>query len=195
MKKIILFIFCLSTIQFANGQASEALNQNNQNLKERFSLMKAKSQTYQDYKVIKEVVLDGVWKIVQDSIKAKETVLHNMKADIKRLKEEVNQINLKLKEKEQSMADVDYASTHINALGISFQKKSFLALVIVMVCVLLLMLGLIIGRLKLIHFSMKEKTDSLDIISKEYEEYKRKALDKQSKLSRELQDERNKMHR
>ncbi len=45
----------------------------------------------------------------------------------------------------------------------------------------------------MIYQSLREKMDAENMISKEFENYKRKALDKQMKLSRELQNERNKM--
>jgi hypothetical protein len=195
MRIIILLIICLST-QFAIAQtANDVTAPTNQTLKERFSYMKTKAQTYQDYKVIKETVLDGIWKIIQDSLVAKQTALRSVKADVSRLKIEVDKLNLALQQKDQSMAEVNHDSSHIRALGIEFQKGSFLTLVVILFLGLLAALGLIMARLKLMHTAIKEKTELFDIVSKEYEEYKRKALDKQTKLSRELQDERNKMHR
>ena len=58
---------------------------------------------------------------------------------------------------------------------------------------LLAFIGLIIARLKMLHKSYREKADTVEEISNEYEDFKRKAMDKQTKLSRELQDERNKL--
>ncbi len=197
MKKFIIFILCLCAIQstYAQTASTDVLSPNNQTLKERFSLMKSKSQNYQDYKVIKETTLDGVWKIIEDSLGTKQAAFHAVQAEVKKFKEDINQANIKLKDKEQSMSDITFESTHINALGVKFQKNGFITLVLIITGVLIAGLVLIAGRLKLMQSAMKEKTDLFDIISKEYDEYKRKALDKQTKLSRELQDERNKMHR
>jgi hypothetical protein len=41
--------------------------------------------------------------------------------------------------------------------------------------------------------SMKERADAFTSLSNEFEEYKRKAMEKQTKLSRELQTERNRL--
>jgi hypothetical protein len=197
MRKTIFIFFCLiiSQIAYAQSSASEILTQPDLSLRERFLLMKSKSQTYQDYKVIKETVLDGVIKIIQDSLQAKDAALRDVKADVSRLKEELNQVNIVLKQKEQSMTDIVYASTHITVLGIDFQKQSFLTLIVILFLALLLVVGFFSARLKMFHSSMREKAELLEITTREYEEYKRKALDKQTKLSRELQDERNKLHR
>lgn len=195
-KTIFIFLYLItSQIVYAQSSSNEILTQPTQNLKERFLLMKAKSQTYQDYKVIKETVLDGVLKIIQDSLQAKDAALRNVKADVIKLKEELDQVNIVLKQKEQSMEEIVYASTHITVLGIDFQKQRFLTLIVILFIGLLLIVGFFSARLKMFHASMREKTELLEITTKEYEEYKRKALEKQTKLSRELQDERNKLHR
>lgn len=197
MRKAALLFFLVIGTWIANAQTAnnEILAKNDQTLKDRFLLMKSKSQSYQDYKVIKEYVLDGVLKIIQDSLQAKDAALRNVKADVNRLKEELNQANIALKQKEQSMEDVVYASTHISVIGIDFKKQTFLTIIVVLFLVLLAGVGLMSARLKMMHRSMREKAELFEITSKEYEDYKRKALEKQTKLSRELQDERNKMHR
>jgi hypothetical protein len=41
--------------------------------------------------------------------------------------------------------------------------------------------------------TLQEKKLAVNMVTNEYEDYKRKAMDKQTKLSRELQDERNKL--
>jgi hypothetical protein len=197
MRKIVFIFFCFisSPIAYAQSGTNEILSQSDLSLRERFLLMKTKSQSYQDYKVIKETTLDGVVKIIQDSLQAKDAALRNVKADVNRLKEELNQVNIVLKQKEQSMEEIVYASTHITVLGIDFQKQSFLTLIVIIFLALLLVVAFFSARLKMSHSTMREKTELLEITSREYEEYKRKALEKQTKLSRELQDERNKLHR
>ena len=55
------------------------------------------------------------------------------------------------------------------------------------------LIGLMIGRLRIMFKVMKEKNESLEIIMREFEGYKRKMLEKESKLSRELQNERNRL--
>jgi len=162
-------------------------------LQERFLIMKMKSQSYNDYKVVKESVLDGVWKITRDSLSAKRAMLSNANKTIAELKSEVNLSKTTLQQKEASMQDVLYDSTHISVLGIPMGKQAFLGTVGVVFAILVVMVLLVSGRLKQIHSAVKEKADLANAIQNEYEEYKRKALDKQTKLSRELQNERNKL--
>jgi hypothetical protein len=173
--------------------AQPAVDDRKLTLHERFLIMKTKSQTYNDYKVIKETVLDGVWKITRDSIAARKSSLAAANKTIAALKEEVSLSKSALQQKETSMQDVLFDSTHISVIGISMGKQAFLGTVGVVLVILVLLLMFVSGRLKLMYNSVKEKADLANAINGEYEEYKRKALDKQTKLSRELQNERNKL--
>jgi hypothetical protein len=162
-------------------------------LNDRYQLLKSKSQNYKEYKVIKESVLDSFWKIVRDSVASKEAALAAKDQNIQQLKGSLTETQASLKQKEESMAEVVHDSTHIQVLGIAFSKSFFITLVAVVIGLLVLLLVFITGRLKLVHSSMKERADAFTTLSNEFEEYKRKAMEKQTKLSRELQTERNRL--
>ena len=78
--------FYLIAIGAIAQPAVEALKAKDLTLKDRYVLMKTKSQTYQDYKVIKETVLDGVWKITIDSLHEKNNALADTKKNVLKLK-------------------------------------------------------------------------------------------------------------
>lgn len=194
MKRAALLLICvLSGVGVFAQTAADALKSDNQTLRERYLLMKTKSQNYQEYKVIKENILDGMWKIVLDSAAAKQAAINASKAEIGKLQAELTKNIDALKAKEDSMKDIVHASTHITVLGISFDKGFFAG----MVGVILLLAGLaiagVIYSMKVLRRNLTEKEDLANTISAEYEDYKRKAMDKQTKLSRELQNERNKL--
>ena len=50
------------------------------------------------------------------------------------------------------------------------------------------------GRMKLQSNSLSERNLAVSALTHEFEEYKQRAMERQTKLSRELQDERNKLH-
>src|SRR5688572_12815762 len=177
----ILLIGVLMTFGAAAQTASDALNADNQTLRERYLTMKTKSQNYQDYKVIKENLLDSWWKIVTDSLQAKQAAISQSKADAAKLQGELNQSIEALKAKENSMQEVVYASTHINVLGIDFDKGFFAGLVGFIILALGLTIAVIMYTLKMSRKSQKEKADLATAISSEYEDYKRKAMEKQNK--------------
>lgn len=193
MQKILALFIFLATIQIGKGQAVEVPNDKELTLKDRFMLMKAKSQNFHDYKVIKENVLDGVWTIIQDSIRRKQMDIHAANASIAKLKEEVGNAQNAIKEKEESVAEIIHDSTHINAFGIDVNKKVFLSFILILFGGLVFLLVLVAGRLKLMYATLKEKGESLKLVNQEFDDFKHKALEKQIKLSRELQNERNKL--
>jgi hypothetical protein len=168
-------------------------DQANYTLRERFTIMKTKSQNYREYKVIKETVLDGVWKIIRDSIAAKDAAIRKAKQDIAALNGQLGGVQDNLKQKEASMTEILYDSTHITVLGIDLEKGTFLTLIAVLLGALAVVVGTVIGRMKLMTKTLQEKKLAVNMVTNEYEDYKRKAMDKQTKLSRELQDERNKL--
>jgi hypothetical protein len=194
MKRTTILLICMLAAAVASAQtAADALERDNQTLRERFLLMKNKSQNYQEYKVIKEHILDGMWRIIQDSLAHKQSLLRQANAQISGLNKELEENKATLKAKEESMQDVLYASTHITVLGIDFDKGFFAGMVGVIILLLGLVIATIYYTMKVMRRNLSEKVELMNSISAEYEDYKRRAMEKQTKLSRELQNERNKL--
>ena len=196
MKRTVFLILSLLTF-FAETQAqrsAEALEPNEATLQERFLILRDKSESYSEYKVIRTYVLDGMWKITMDSLRAERAALREAQANIKKLQDEIAAVNATMKSKEEAVAQMEHDSSHISVLGIDFLKSVFLSTVGIIILGLMVLVGLLVARVKWVQSSMREKIENADALSHEFEEYKRNALEKQMKLSRELQDERNKLH-
>ncbi len=189
----IILLLSIVTCSMAYSQpASKAVEDKNLNLDERFRDMKAESQTFKDYKVIKESLLDRVWKITSDSIKRKEQEIAEIKNQIAKLQEELESTRNSMQVQQASMNDIIYDSTHISVMGIPFSKGLFLLLTAAVVGTLVFVLSVFFGRMKILNGLVKEKVLIADSIAHELEDFKKKSMEKQTKLSRELQNERNK---
>ncbi|MBA4056898.1 MAG: hypothetical protein C0490_19445 [Marivirga sp.] len=193
MKALFFLLVCLTVSESVFAQKPSEVLQGTHSLRERYLLMKSKSQSYGEYKVIKETTLDGVWRIMQDSIAAKDKSIVTANNNIKDLKAELNKTIATLKEKEQSMTDILHASTHISVMGMDLAKGAFISMVGIIIAGLLVFLGVVIGRMKLQSKALSERNLAVNALTSEFDEYKHRAMDKQTKLSRELQDERNKL--
>lgn len=191
MRNIILLIIVTSSLAYSQP-ASKAVEDKNLKLEERFQEMKEGSQTFKDYKVIKESVLDRVWVIAGDTIKRKEQQLAETKTQIASLHEELKATRNSMEAQQASIKDVIYDSTHISVLGIPFSKGVFLIFAAAIIGGLAFALSLFLARMKMLNGKVKEKALIADSITHEFEEFKKKAMEKQTKLSRELQNERNK---
>lgn len=192
MKIIVSILFMIMGVSSLAQPAAKAIEDKEINLKERYQVMKSGSQTYQDYKVIKEVILDGFWKITIDSISKQQAMIKAANGEIAALKNEVLAIQNDLKAQQASVEGITFESNHISVLGIPFGKGTFIFLVAAVIAGLALTLFVMLGRMRILNSGMKEKTLIAHTLTQEFEEYKRKALEKQTKLSRELQNERNK---
>jgi len=191
----LLLVFCsllVSTSLFAQTPSGTP-ELKNASLQERYQLMKSTSQTFQDYKVIKEIWLDKEWKIMMDSVRLGRARWREAKAEGAKLESQLLTTQLSLKQKEASMTKTEHAASHIDFAGIDFNKTAFTGLAVAVVAGLIVLIVLVVGRLKIVLHEIKEKTEAFDRIARELEEYKHNALEKQSKLSRELQTERNRI--
>ncbi|MEQ1586925.1 MAG: hypothetical protein ABL895_13645 [Cyclobacteriaceae bacterium] len=197
IKQMIKSIFTITLISLVSPlfaqPAIKAIEDKDLNLKERYEVMKSGSQTYEDYKVIKEFILDGFWKITIDSISKQHAMIKDANSEIAVLKNEILKIQNDLKAHQASVDEITFESNHISVLGIPFGKGTFIFLSAAVIAGLALALFVMLGRMKILNSGMKEKTLIAHTLTQEFEEYKRKALEKQTKLSRELQNERNKI--
>jgi hypothetical protein len=194
MKYLLLFA-CLLSAQGLLAQTPAPIQPDLQKatLGERYQYLKARSSTYNEHKVIKENMLDGVWKVAMDSINARKAQIRELSSTIARLEAELKSTNETLAKEKASVQDLVFASTHISALGINFDKKTFLVIFTVITGTLLVLLVLLSGKVKLMRSTVRENQDKVNATLVELEDFKRKSLDKQTKLSRELQNERNKL--
>jgi len=193
MKKIFYLVLFLSPLILQAQLATKAIEDKELELKERYQVMKSNSQTYEDYKVIKEFILDGFWKITLDTIGLKEKQLDEMQQKIAGLQTELAASHQEVAQQKASVEGITFDSEHISILGVHFGKGTFLLIALVVVVALVTVIIGITARLKILQASVKDKTLVADSLTNEFEEYKRKALERQTKLSRELQNERNKL--
>lgn len=191
MKFLILPFLVFSLV--ANSQVLQDVLEVNSSLPSRYAKMKSSAESYQDYKVIKEVKLDEFWKVVMDSVKRMKSDLKQANITITKLNEDIKNADEKVISVQASVAGIAYDSTHISFFGVSFTKLFFNLLFLIVTGTLALFIVFLLGRTRLVNQSIKEKSESLNLLADEFEQYKRKSLEKEKKISRELQTERNKL--
>lgn len=173
--------------------AAKAVEAGQATLNERFELMKDGSQTYESYKVIKANILDQFWKMTMDSLIKEKQNFAAARAEITAMQSKVKSTLDSLQTERASIQDVVFDSEHINVIGIPFGKSIFLILVAAIVGGLIFFSVGLVTRMKMLNSLVKEKTLIADSITNEFEDFKKRAMEKQTKLSRELQNERNKL--
>jgi hypothetical protein len=193
MKKLLCLVIVSLPFVLSAQPAAKAIEKDSSTLKDRYQIMKTNSQTYGDYKVIKEFILDGFWKIALDTIAKKDAQLADARQKVNSLQTELATSQQLLAQQQASVEGITFDSEHISVLGVHFGKGMFLVITLVIVGGLITIIIGVTARLKMLQASVKDKAQVADSLTHEFEEYKRKALERQTKLSRELQNERNKL--
>jgi uncharacterized protein HemX len=162
-------------------------------LKGQYEALLSKSKTYYTYKLINPVRLTAFYRSVADSIRKERSSSKSAQAKIKAQAATIDTLNNQIEGKENSLESTNAKVNEISFLGISFSKSTYNTIVWSIIIVLGLALAIVIIRsAKNIH-EAKYRTELYEEVSKEYQTFKVKANEKEKKLARELQDERNKL--
>ena len=181
---IALFILCSFQMNAQENTANTIENQ--------FDNIYRTSSTYQNYKVInrdrfntlKSSVLDSL-KVYSTSISAKEKTITAKSSEIESLKKELAETNTKLTEaisKENSFS----------FLGIEIAKGTYNLMVWALVGILLAGLIHFIYQFAKSNSVTKTALSDLEEVEKEFEAHRKKTLEREQKLRRQLHDEINK---
>ena len=184
MKTTILVLVAM-TLSLAGVQA--------QTLDEQFQDLKKRSYSYKEYKNIKEVDLNSFWKIVQDSLKAKDQAYATSQGTITSQNQKIGELNKTIQTQKATIDEKEFDTQHISVLGMDMSKESYKLFNMVTILALLFLLGVLFYQFRSSQKIAVSKKKDFDKLSEDFEEYKRNALEKQMKLRRELQTERNRI--
>ena len=162
-------------------------------LQEQFVYLKEQSSTYKDKKIIREARLNRLWTNVQDSLAQVQKKLTATQGKVSAQNGEITSLNEELKAQQRAVSDSEHASTHISVLGMDMLKQNFLSFFWITASILTLLL---LGALYQYRNSkmVTSKTQyNLRAIQRELEDFRKKSLEKERKLRRELQTERNRV--
>ena len=188
-----LGLFFLGTLQLQAQEAATGPAYSPTTLQEQFVYLKEQSSTYKDKKIIREVRLNRLWNNVKDSLAQVQQQLTATQGKVDAQGNEIAAINEDLKAQQQAVNDSEHASTHISVLGIDMLKQNFLSFFWITASILTLLL---LGALYQYRNSKRvtSKTQyNLRAIQRELEDFRKKSLEKERKLRRELQTERNRV--
>src|SRR5690554_3561550 len=188
---VLLFIIFLYVNQ-ANAQASTAAQKPvfNGTIEEQFDVLIKNSFPYESFKNIRDNLprfrkntLDSL-NALQNQIIEQETTTESQKATIDSL-----QISL------SSMKETISQRDNISFLGMSIEKGTYNIIVWSIIIVLSLLLFFFIQRYKSNFQIAKESKNAADEIREEFDQHRKKAMEREQKLKRDLQDELNKPSR
>jgi len=191
MRFKILFTFFLISTSFLTFSQEPAKKEDN-SIKGQFDKIYRISTTYQVYKVIdknkyqvlKSNVLDSI-KNYQNLISEKENLLNIEKNNIKETKEVLS----------KTQSELDSAlkqASSISILGIQLSKTTYNLIVWSFIAILILTLSYFIFKFTKSNVVTKEAKNNLAEVEQEFDVHRKKSIEREQKLRRQLQDEINK---
>ncbi|NGY36952.1 hypothetical protein FQU23_005435 [Flavobacterium sp. XN-5] len=151
-----------------------------------------KSNSFQDYKVIKKTSLLKLQSNVLDSLKvSKNKVLANVNF-LNSQKQVIDDLQARSTASQAVLANLRSEKDSISLLGIPLEKTLFKTLFFFIVIGLIATLVFFIFKFKQSNLITIESRLALQQSEKEFEIYKEKALEREQKAMRRLQDELNK---
>jgi len=197
MKKKYTFLFLSFFIifSFSSFSQSKKLNYENfktQTIENQLQTILTKSNSYQNYKVIKKNWLEQLSINLSDTIHLFKTqltttqnLLNEQKTNISQLKENLQNINAKL-------AHTIQEKNSISLLGIQTDKSTYNKITWLIILILLILFTLFVLKFKRSNLLTKQANKLLKETEHEFELHRTKALEREQKVMRKLQDEINK---
>jgi peptidoglycan hydrolase CwlO-like protein len=162
-------------------------------LTNQFNYLKDKSNTYEEYKVIKITTLNQFWKNINDSLYVVKSKYKNSLKEIERQNSEIKNFKQEVDKRDKNLASGEYEKAHINVLGIDFKKESYIYLSWAIIGGLILVILIGYFRYNSSQRIASNKTKDFDALNSELNDFKQKSREKELKMGRELQTERNKV--
>lgn len=182
-----LVLLLCTTLVFAqeNVKSDHSIDQ-------QFNDLLENSNNYKQYKVVKRTALIELQNNTKAEIADLEKEIAASKKNIEAQKKEIAQINASLDKTTKNLEGATKAKDEIAFFGIPTNKATFRIIMWGMVLILIVALVLFISKFKNSHIVTKRAKKDLQETQEEFDEYRKSALEKQQKLGRMLQDERNK---
>jgi len=189
MKSILitLLIFCAS-ISFAQQNVTE----NSNSIENQFDIIYKKSTTYQVYKVIDKNKYQVLKANVLDSLKSYKKIILKKDQLLNIEKDSIKDTQIILSKTQTELDTALKQANSISILGIQLSKITYNTFVWAFIALLILALSYFIFKFLRSNVLTKEAKSNLIEVEQEFELHRKKTIQKEQKLRRQLQDEINK---
>jgi DNA repair exonuclease SbcCD ATPase subunit len=160
-------------------------------LTEQYKSLNSQMEVIDGYRTVRLFVMDKFWSTVMDSVSAERSERAEAEKEVQKLTQQILTLENKLDAQKEKAADLSDAVDNINIAGLSFSKGGFAtaAFVIIVSLAALLVFALLSTRMS--YQAVKDIKRLYENTNNEFDRYKHNAVEKEIKLSRELQDYRN----
>ena len=186
MKHIISLLFLVAVITLSKADST-------QNLLQKFKQIQQTSQTYKDYKVIKLQMLNSWTNEVDHFLSSQNESIKKLQEENLQLKKQLELFQNDLAATKANLKNQEIVQAHVSFAGFDVHTNTWLIFCGIMISAAITAVSFFVIRNQVLAVQLSHKKQELLGVSSEYENLKQRSLEKQMKLSRELQNERNKL--
>jgi preprotein translocase subunit SecF len=194
--RVLLPLALLVTFFSSHAQEDDSSSEENNTLVGQFEELERKSGNYRAngirYEVIKLSDLYEVKNNIFDSINTANKSIKDLSATITGNEAQIEDLNTKLQDTTNKLNTVTEEKDSISFFGALISKGTYNFILWAIIFALLLFLLFFIYRFRNSNFLTHQAKSALADLEKEYEDHRRRALEREQKISRQLQDELNK---
>jgi len=161
-------------------------------VKNQFDYLLNESNNFQEFKVVKQQWILKLKSNVSDSIsKTKITFSNNVKIISEQLKE-IDSLTNEVASITNEFEKLNTEKQQVSFLGIKLEKSLYKSLTYTLILIFIGLFLFYFFKFKQSNVQTKEAKLSLKEVEEEYDEHRKKALEREQKIMRKLQDELNK---
>ena len=192
--KILVSIFSIFSLftSITAQQTPEEPEIIDNSIKGQFETLYKKSNNYKEFKVIRRTKYTELKNNTIDTLKGLELKLNEANKAITKLNNEIENTKKSLDATNQNLNEANNQIDSISFLGSDITKKSFKTITGAIFAGLLLLLAFFIYKYKKSNTVTQNSLASLNDLEKEFEDHRRRALEREQMVMRKLQDEINK---
>ncbi len=194
---VVLALFAFN-LHHAQEQASstQELSLDKGSIDSQFQYIYKRSGNYRAdgkrYEVVRIISLDKLRKNVLDTLNASNKKVAELNATISGHEATIASLNKKLDETTNSLTSVTEEKDSMSLLGMPVSKITYNIILWTIIGGLLLFFLLFVYKFRRSNTLTQEAKTALSEVEVEYEDHRRRALEREQKISRQLQDEINK---
>jgi preprotein translocase subunit SecF len=165
------------------------------NIDDEFKELIDASNDFQQYKVVKKTALETLRKKTDDHIQSLNAVIENKDALITSKDQQITALNSELENTKKALDKTTLEKSSMQFLGIDTSKTIYNLVVWSIIGSLTVILIIFVLRFKRSNHITKTSQQLLKSTELELEDLRRRSIEKEQKLGRQLQNERNKVAR
>ena len=191
MRISIIAFFLLAFLQLTGAQ-KKTTPLDSAKLADQFHFLITKTESYENYQVIKRSYLLKLKNNTLDTIKTIKAKQLDLINEVKDLKAEVSTLEAKLKETQDKLDTATKEKESLSFFGILITKSNYYVLMTTIILILIAALLVVFFMYKRSNTITVKTKETLASTQEEFERHRKWALEKEQKLSRELLKEKQK---